>query len=64
MWQAAVDAIASQGSEKAAQAILQYAYYWYNFMPLARGSAMVGYTTILSLFLAAGMPISAAIPKV
>ncbi|KAK9842872.1 hypothetical protein WJX74_003734 [Apatococcus lobatus] len=63
VWQAAVDAIGSQSKERAAEAILKYAYYWYNFMPLARGSAMVGYTTILSLFLAAGMPISAAIPK-
>lgn len=64
LWQAAVEAISSQSKESAAEAILKYAYYWYNFMPLARGSAMVGYTTILSLFLAAGMPVSAAIPKV
>lgn len=48
---------------KAADAILHYAYYWYNFMPLARGSAAVGYTTILSLFWAMGMPISTTIPK-
>ena len=64
LWQAAVEAIGSQCKEQAAEAILKYAYYWYNFMPLARGSAMVGYTTILSLFLAAGMPLSAAIPQV
>jgi hypothetical protein len=38
-------------------------YYWYNFMPLARGSAAVGYTTILSLFWALGMPVSVNIPK-
>jgi hypothetical protein len=38
-------------------------YYWYNFMPLARGSAAVGYTTILSLFWALGMPITVPIPK-
>ena len=37
-------------------------YYWYNFMPLARGSAAVGYTTILSLCWAFGMPVSASIP--
>jgi len=46
-----------------ARAILVYAYYWYNFMPLARGTAACGYTTILSLFWAAGMPITASIPK-
>lgn len=47
----------------AARAILTYGYYWYNFMPLARGTAACGYTTILSLFWAAGMPISTRIPK-
>jgi hypothetical protein len=47
----------------AADAILRYVYYWYNFMPLARGSAAVGYTTILSLFWAVGMPVSVSIPK-
>lgn len=46
-----------------AQRILTYAYYWYNFMPLARGTAACGYTTILSLFWAAGMPVTATIPK-
>ena len=38
-------------------------YYWYNFMPLARGSAAVGFTTILSLFWAFGFPVSVRIPK-
>ena len=47
----------------AADAVLRYVYYWYNFMPLARGSAAVGYTTILSLFWALGMPVSVNIPK-
>lgn len=32
-------------------------------MPLARGTAAVGYTSLLGLFLAAGMPINAYIPK-
>lgn len=36
----------------------------YNFMPLARGSAVVGGMTILAVFLAAGMPITASIPEV
>lgn len=35
----------------------------YNFMPLARGTAAVGYTTMLGLFWAAGMPITTPIPK-
>jgi hypothetical protein len=43
--------------------VLHFVFYWYNFMPLARGSAAVGYTTILSLFWAFHMPISVPIPK-
>ncbi len=46
-----------------ARLILTYAYYWYNFMPLARGTAACGYTTLLSLFWAAGMPVTARIPR-
>ena len=41
----------------------QFAFYWYNFMPLARGTAAVGYSTVLGLFWAAGMPVTAHIPK-
>ncbi|KAG1678968.1 hypothetical protein FOA52_013031 [Chlamydomonas sp. UWO 241] len=48
---------------RTARAILTYAYYWYNFMPLARGTAACGYTTILALFWAAGMPVTATIPR-
>lgn len=47
-----------------AEAILLLAYYWYNFMPLARGTAAVGYITILGLFLAAGMPVNRFMPEV
>lgn len=39
-------------------------YYWYNFMPLARGTAVTGYITLLAIFLAADMPITSYIPKV
>lgn len=42
---------------------LRFAYYWYNFMPLARGSAFCGYVALLGVFLAAGAPIRAGIPK-
>ena len=33
-------------------------------MPLARGTAAVGYLTLLAVFMAAGMPIEANIPEV
>ena len=36
----------------------------YNFMPLARGTAAVGYLTLLAIFLAADMPVTTQIPKV
>jgi hypothetical protein len=35
----------------------------YNFMPLCRGTAVVGYVTLLGLFLAAGMEVTASIPQ-
>ncbi len=46
-----------------ARRAMTYAYYWYNFMPLARGTAAVGYTTLMAWFWAAGMPVTATIPK-
>jgi len=58
-----VAALAAGDRPAVARAALGYAYVWYNFMPLARGTAVVGYVTLLGVFLAAGMPISAAIPK-
>ncbi|KAL3699782.1 hypothetical protein R1sor_017804 [Riccia sorocarpa] len=44
------------------ECILRLSYYWYNFMPLARGTAVVGYVTLLGLFLAADMEVTASIP--
>ncbi|KAL5706920.1 Suppressor of RPS4-RLD 1 [Ranunculus cassubicifolius] len=43
--------------------ILKMTYYWYNFMPLSRGTAIVGYTVLLGLFLAANMEITQNIPQ-
>ncbi|XP_047315854.1 suppressor of RPS4-RLD 1 [Impatiens glandulifera] len=44
-------------------AILRMTYYWYNFMPLSRGSAVVGFTVLLGLFLAANMEFNGSIPE-
>ncbi|XP_058069965.1 suppressor of RPS4-RLD 1 isoform X2 [Magnolia sinica] len=49
--------------ESVRDAILRMAYYWYNFMPLSRGSAAVGYVVLLGLFLAANMEVTESIPK-
>jgi hypothetical protein len=35
-------------------AILRVVYYWYNFMPLSRGSAAVGYVTAQGLMVGTG----------
>ena len=37
--------------ERLSELILTLAFYWYNFMPLSRGTAACGYVAILSLFL-------------
>ncbi|URE00095.1 Tetratricopeptide repeat protein [Musa troglodytarum] len=48
--------------ENVKDAILRMTYYWYNFMPLSRGSAVVGYIVLLGLFLAANMEVTGSIP--
>lgn len=62
-WESILDALENKDLPRAASNILIYSYYWYNFMPLARGTAACGYATLLSLFWSAGMPVTAAIPK-
>ncbi|CAG7885361.1 unnamed protein product [Brassica rapa] len=44
-------------------AILRMTYYWYNFMPLARGTAVTGFVVLLGLLLAANMEFTESIPK-
>ncbi|KAL4437434.1 hypothetical protein ABPG75_004573 [Micractinium tetrahymenae] len=46
----------------AAEAALRFAYYWYNFMPLARGSAFCGYVSMLAVFLAMRAPVRTSMP--
>ncbi|CAI5533724.1 unnamed protein product, partial [Closterium sp. Naga37s-1] len=43
--------------------ILRMAYYWYNFMPLARGTAMNGYVMTLALLLAVDLRVSQPIAR-
>ena len=64
LWTLVMAALVGVDKPLIAKRVLQFVYYWYNFMPLARGTAAVGYTTILAMFLAADMPITASIPKV
>lgn len=49
--------------EKVRDAILRMTYYWYNFMPLARGTAAVGFVAMLGILLAANMEFTGNIPK-
>ncbi|KAF7828654.1 suppressor of RPS4-RLD 1-like isoform X1 [Senna tora] len=49
--------------ENVRDAILRMTYYWYNFMPLSRGSAAVGFVVMLGLFLAANMEFTGNIPQ-
>ncbi|CAI5495683.1 unnamed protein product [Closterium sp. Naga37s-1] len=56
------DAKKSKDDKLVKNAILRVVYYWYNFSPLSRGSAMAGYSSLLGLFLAAGKEITAKPP--
>ncbi|KAF5191664.1 Suppressor of rps4-rld [Thalictrum thalictroides] len=49
--------------ENVRDGILRMTYYWYNFMPLSRGSAAVGYVVLLGLLLAANMEVTRSIPQ-
>ncbi|XP_015578308.1 suppressor of RPS4-RLD 1 isoform X2 [Ricinus communis] len=49
--------------ENVRDTILRMTYYWYNFMPLSRGSAAVGFIVLLGLLLAANMEFEGKIPK-
>ncbi|KAK4393437.1 Suppressor of RPS4-RLD 1 [Sesamum angolense] len=49
--------------ENVRQAILRMTYYWYNFMPLSRGTAVVGFVVLLGLLLAANMEFTGSIPE-
>ena len=63
LWEEVLKGLQAQDRPRAAESVLKFAYFWYNFMPLARGTAAAGYIFILSMFLAAGMPVMASIPK-
>jgi len=43
--------------------ILSLTFYWYNYMPLSRGTAAVGYICLLGMFLALGYEITEPVPK-
>ena len=43
--------------------ILTLTFCWYNFMPLARGTAACGYIGLLAMFLSIGYEISSGVPK-
>lgn len=43
--------------------ILTLTFFWYNFMPLARGTAACGYVGLLGMFLALDIDIDTPVPK-
>ncbi|PIN18389.1 Molecular co-chaperone STI1 [Handroanthus impetiginosus] len=70
-WEAICDAYCGEnyGStdfdvlENVRDAILRMTYYWYNFMPLSRGTAVIGFVVLLGLLLAANMEFTGSIPE-
>jgi len=47
--------------EKTSNLILTLTFYWYNFMPLSRGSAACGFICLLGMFLALGIEITSQV---
>eukprot|EP01126_Amoeba_proteus_P048813 TRINITY_DN5665_c0_g3_i7.p1 TRINITY_DN5665_c0_g3~~TRINITY_DN5665_c0_g3_i7.p1 ORF type:complete len:397 (+),score=66.41 TRINITY_DN5665_c0_g3_i7:136-1326(+) len=48
--------------EKVGDLILTLSFYWYNFMPLSRGTAACGYIALVGLYLAVGLRINTMVP--
>lgn len=48
----------------AAESAVRLAYYWYNLMPLSRGTAVTGLVALHALFLALDMPIRQSLLQV
>lgn len=63
LFESLIDALADEDQERATDTALRFAFYWYNFMPLARGSALCGYVSLLGALLAMGQQLPVAIPQ-
>jgi len=48
--------------DKVSDLILTVTFYWYNFMPLSRGTAACGYVCLVGMFLAIGIKINTLVP--
>jgi hypothetical protein len=56
------DQVSESFREQAISAVLRVCFYWYNFMPLTRGSAAIGHTTLMALLFAAGFEVTSQPP--
>jgi len=49
--------------DRVSDLILTLTFYWYNFMPLSRGTAACGYVGLVAMFLSIGIHISDLVPE-
>jgi hypothetical protein len=49
----------SECTQHFCRAVLRLSFYWYNFMPLSRGTASIGFVVLQSLFLSVGLQFGA-----
>lgn len=42
--------------------MLSFVYYFYNLMPLSRGSSVVAYTVAMGMFMAIGREVTGKLP--
>ncbi|ELP85009.1 tetratricopeptide repeat protein, putative [Entamoeba invadens IP1] len=45
------------------KAVTTFLFYWYNFMPLSRGTAVTGFVFLLGMFASFGLKLNKHIPK-
>jgi len=49
--------------DRVSELILTVTFYWYNFMPLSRGTAACGVIAMVAMFLAVGIKINGMVPE-
>eukprot|EP00727_Mastigamoeba_balamuthi_P006759 m51a1_g2703 putative tetratricopeptide repeat (843) ;mRNA; r:807055-809826 len=63
VWSELCDRACAGDCEGASALAMRAVFYWYNFMPLSRGTAAVGFAFIQAVHLAVGVALEAPLPR-
>ena len=63
LWNLMIAAAARDELDEAADLALRMAYYWYNWLFISRGNAIVGLSVMLGFLCGLGLPVSGFVPE-